>query len=663
MKKYFITIILLVTVKMACAQKPTAENIQMPKIFSHHMVLQQQQPIHIFGFAKPKGIVSVSLDDHVATTRVDNSGKWLLKLPPMSAGGAYTLTVKGKNQELVFTDVLIGEVWFCSGQSNMEWSVARAKDANKEIADANYPEIRLFDVPNKTAVVPQTDLDYGRWEICSPASIADFSAVAYFFGRQLHKDLNVPVGLINASWGGTEVEAWTSLQGIKQIDAFEDEYRPLLGLEKDEFEKNQKALYDKWFAAIKMADEGYQNGAFIWAENNFDAQNWKTAFVPSPVEEIFNQEYDGITWFRRKINLTEEDLNTDSLNLFLGSIDDGDITFVNGTPVAETKNNYRKFRTYPVKSQLFKEGVNVIAVRIIDYQGGGGFTSIPDRIMLQTASREISLSGEWQAKVGSLALPSRPEGMISIGRPNSMVTSLYNGMVAPIIPYTIQGVIWYQGEANAGSFDRSRQYADLFPLMIKDWRENWGIGNYPFLFVQLANFLAPDTIPRDDPWPYLRESQLKTLKVPNTAMASAIDIGEENDIHPKNKQAVGIRLAKGALKLAYDKNLVYMGPLYQSMELNEDTAVLTFSHTGKGLKVENKYGYLMGFAVAGNDQVFHYAQAKITGNNKVKVWSDKVSSIAAVRYGWANNPELANLYNSADLPATPFRTDSWEPQQ
>ncbi len=663
MKKTFLLIGLAFTLVHIKAQKPSGENIQLPKIFSNHMVLQQQEPIRIFGTADPKGTVVVRLNDHKTSTKVDKTGKWLLELPAMEAGGPFELRVKGKSQEILFRDVLIGEVWFCSGQSNMQWDVSRAKNADKEIANANYPEIRLFTVPKETAVLPADDLSSGKWEICSPATVADFSAVAYYFGRKLHKDLNVPVGLINSSWGGTEVEAWTSIESIKEVDAFADEIKPLFTLTPSNFKEQQKKFNEEWISQTRKADTGYKNGEFVWAAKELNTNDWEIASVSTPVESIFKQEYDGITWFRFNIQLTVADLKADSLYLSLGSVDDEDITFVNGVAVGETINDYRKFRIYPIHSKAFTSGENLIAVRIKDYHGGAGFGSDPDKIILQTVEREISLSGEWKAKIGAISLPPKPEGMLTANRPNELATSLYNGMVAPVIPYTIQGAIWYQGEANAGEFSRARQYATLFPLLIKDWRQNWELGDFPFLFVQLANFLAPDTVPKDDPWPFLRESQLNTLQVPNTAMASAIDIGEEKSIHPLNKQDVGARLALGALKLAYNEDIDYMGPMYESIEIEEDTALVAFSHSGTGLEAHNKYGYLMGFAVAGQDSVFHYAQARIVSENEVKVWSNKVEEIVALRYGWANNPEMANLYNSAGLPATPFRTDQWPPKK
>jgi sialate O-acetylesterase len=485
-------------------------NVKLPAIISDNMVLQRGKKVPIWGWAEPGEKVSVkgSWEWFETSTKAKDNGKWMVKIQPPKAGGSYEIMIKGNNT-ITLKNILVGEVWICSGQSNMQMSVRSSANAEQEISAADYPKIRLFTVKRNVADKPQSDCE-GNWTMCSPETVPGFSAVAYFFGRELHQQLDVPVGLIHTSWGGTPAEAWTR-RGVLES---EPDCIPIL------------QRFDEAMARYPEAKKKYDESLIEW-----------------------------------------------------------------------------------------KKAVE-------------------------------------KAKAEGKKPPRRPNPPFGPGNPHSPA-GLYNAMIAPLIPYGIRGAIWYQGESNAG---RAYQYRKLFPAMITNWREDWGQGKFPFLFVQLANFMAVDPEPVDSAWAELREAQLMTLALPNTGMAVIIDIGEAKDIHPKNKQDVGKRLALWALAKTYGKDLVYSGPIYKSMRTEGNKIILDFEHVGDGLVVGGGES-LKGFAVAGADRKFVWADAKIEGNTVV-VSSDEISEPVAVRYAWANNP-VCNLYNKEGLPASPFRTDDW----
>ncbi len=498
------TIVLLLIATIASA------DIKLPSIIGSDMVLQQGKPSTIWGWADPdeKIEVSVSWKEMKWAVPADAAGKFSFQMMPPKVGGPYEMTLTGKNV-VELKNILVGEVWVCSGQSNMQWSVRASNNAEQEIAAADYPKIRLFSVKRTVAAEPQTDCE-GKWAACSPETVPDFTAVGYFFGRDLHKELNIPIGLIHTSWGGTPAESWTTAEYMKSDPDFE----PILKRHNDAV-----AAYPE---AMKQYEE--------------KVEQWK-----KDVEKA----------------------------------------------KAEGKN-----------------------------------------------------------------APGRPRAPYGPGNSHNP-SGLYNAMIHPLIPFSIQGAIWYQGESNAG---RAYQYRKLFPAMIKSWRKSWGQGDFPFLFVQLANFMAVKDEPVDSAWAELREAQTMTLGLKNTGMAVIIDIGEANNIHPKNKQDVGKRLALWTLAKTYGRNIVYSGPLYKSCKVDGNKMVLSFDHVGGGLVAKDGEA-LKGFAIAGSDKKFVWADAKIEGNTVV-VSSEQVAEPVAVRYAWADNP-ICNLYNKEMLPASPFRTDEW----
>ncbi len=503
--RYTCTFLIAVFI-LAGAILPADAAVRLPSVFGDHMVIQQGKPVPVWGWADPGEPVTVSFHGVQKDTRAAADGRWEVELPPVAAGGPFDMIINGKHSPITLSDVLVGEVWVCSGQSNMQWTVERSNNAEQEIASAFHPRIRLFSVERTVADTPQDDCN-GSWEVCCPGTIPGFSAVGYFFGRELHASLDVPVGLIQTAWGGTPAESWTTLPTLECFAPIINKWTKLLA----EY-PHAKAVHDEKMKA--------------WEKEAAAAE---------------------------------------------------------------------------------KEGK---------------------------------------------PKPRRPWGPMGFDHPHRPA-SLYNAMIAPLVPYAIQGAIWYQGESNAG---RAYQYRELFPAMIEDWRAAWNQGDFPFLFVQLANFLERKPEPGESAWAELREAQLMTLDLRNTGMAVIIDIGEAKDIHPRNKQDVGKRLALIALNRTYGRHVAFSGPLYHAMRIRDGKIILLFKHANGGLVAKNGER-LRGFAIAGLDREFVWADAVIQGD-KVVVWSDKVPEPVAVRYAWADNPEC-NLYNGAGLPASPFRTDTW----
>lgn len=623
--------------------------LRTPSIFSDNMIMQRGTELKVWGWAAPRERVRITLGEQKQSARTDKQGNWQVVFDPIETGTIYTLEIEGKDKKLKFTNILAGEVWLASGQSNMEWNVARSMNAEEEIQLANFPEIRLFDVPRHMSGTPEKDIQPSEWMICTSENIESFSAVAYFFGRHIHLKTDVPVGLINSSWGGTMAETWISRDKMLQMEDFMQIMKndaEKFDLEKMQQEAEKKA--EEWLRTVEQNDLGKKNN---WQSGNIDISTWKTMELPVLWEQRGLPDMDGIVWFKKSFELTASEAEKDIV-LHLGPVDDSDYTYVNGQLAGSTIDKYNENRKYNVPSRFLKEGTNIITVRVIDTGGGGGIYGTANQLYVLTSLQRIALSGDWKYAVG-IEIESTPA--IPRGGPNMFPTLLFNGMINGFTDFAIKGVIWYQGEANTS---RAYQYREVFKALIQDWRTQFNNPDMPFLFVQLANFMKPDDKPVDSQWAELREAQKMALELPNTGMAVAIDIGEADDIHPRNKQDVGLRLALNALKIAYGKDLVYSGPVFRSMETHGNKIILHFDHTGSGLMVKDKYGYLKGFAIAGEDKVFHWARAELEGN-KVVVYNKNVENPVAVRYAWGNNPDDANLYNKEGLPASPFRTDDF----
>ncbi|HEY3412325.1 MAG TPA: sialate O-acetylesterase [Armatimonadota bacterium] len=626
-------------------------------MFGSHMVLQRGIKAPIWGWTTPGARVSVIIRStspgsdlfrgKSASTVAGADGKWLLNIGPLKAGGPYELTVYGPHS-VILDDVLVGDVWVGSGQSNMQMSVSSSASADLEIAAAKYPRIRLFTVPDVTALTPQETAG-GEWTICSPETVGGFSAAAYFFGRDIQNETKVPIGLISTCWGGTLAEAWTSREALAKIPDFVPALKQLQS-SIDNLKPGSPTYEDRLADWWKQTDPGSSTSPG-WERPDLKTGGWKTMDIPSAWEDAGLPNLDGVVWFRREFTLSAEAASHDA-TLHLGPIDDRDVTFVNGVNVGET-SVWDAPRIYKVPSSALKAGVNVIAIRVLDTGGAGGITGKPAQVYLEPGSGpEMPLAGPWSYKVSVDLAKSAPLPVRLDSNPN-VVTVLYNAMIAPVIPFGIKGAIWYQGEANAG---QAYQYRTLLPAMINDWRSRWGVGEFPFYIVQLANFMEVQPVPKDDAWAELREAQSMTAKaLPHSGIAVAIDIGNGADIHPKNKQEVGRRLALNALAKDYGQKVEFSGPDYKSLKVEGAKIRLTFTHVAGGL--EAKGDKLTGFAIAGADRKFVWADAAIDGDSVV-VSAPGVTEPVAVRYAWASNP-VCNLYNKASLPASPFRTDDW----
>ena len=621
--------------------------VKLSPIFNNNMVLQQGMEIPVWGWASPGEKITVTIDKAVVSARTNKEGKWALKLPAMNYGGPFKMTVKGKNLQ-TFENIMIGEVWICSGQSNMEFYLVNSKNGDAEVAASDYPQIRLFTVKKRISQTPQDQLEDAEWLPCSPTTSPHFSAVGYFFARALYEKLKVPIGLINSSWGGTIAETWTSNEMISKNPDFADHMAQLKKIDLDDYVRTVEKEVQSRIGAFSTTDLGMKGDLPVWAAPDFDDTTWKTMKLPGLIEHNGLLGVDGIIWFRKEVDILPAEAGK-TATLSLAKINDSDNTYLNGTLIGSNKLIAEKSRIYTIPAGLLKAGKNIITVQVEDIGNVGGIYGNPAALKLQCDDRTIPLSGNWKYKVGLVKFSA-------VLSPNSYPTLLYNGMIHPLVPYGIRGAIWYQGEGNA---DRAKQYQRIFPDLIKDWRNHWDQGDFPFLFVQLASFMKTDSLPQESSWAELREAQSMTLALPNTGMAVTIDVGDELDIHPTDKQTVGKRLALSALKVAYNQDVIFSGPVYKSMSVNGNKVTLTFEEAGDGLKIKDKYGYLKGFAVAGEDHKFYWASGKLTGKTTLDVSCPEVHHPVAVRYGWGNNPDDANLYNSADLPASPFRTDQW----
>ena len=622
--------------------------VRLPGIFGDHMVLQRNQPVPVWGWSSPNEKVTVHFNGQEKETSADHLGNWHIMLDPQAAGGPFDFTVKGHNR-IVFHDVLIGEVWICSGQSNMEFELNAVLNADAEIHAAVYPQIRHIKIPHEVSNKPKEDILPAQWESCSPQTAGNFTAVGYFFAKEIARRLRVPVGLINSSWGGTMSEAWTSRGAFEKSAEFKSMIDQVPVKEFDATVKERRSRLEQ---QILNLDKNITDSLpeEQWKNPDYNSQAWPKISVSVIWESqsLGLADLDGTVWYRKEVTLGA-DVREKPITLSLGMIDDNDITYVNGIRVGSTRS-YNTTRTYLVPPGIFKPGKNVIAVRVEDTGGGGGFYGDSSVIELKTETGIIHIGNPW-----SFRIAKKLDNGIGVG-PNDFPCLLYNAMIHPLIPYGIRGVLWYQGEANA---DRAYQYRTAFPLLITDWRQQWGEGNFPFYFVQLASFnSANGNSTTGSTWAELREAQLKTLSLPATGMAVTIDIGESNDIHPKNKQDVGRRLAAIALNNIYGQHMEYSGPAYQSMEIQGNKIVLDFTHKGTGLMVKDKYGYVRGIEIAGPDRHFYYAKAFVQ-DNKVTVWAEEVSNPQAVHYGWADDAGDANLFNLEGFPAIPFRTDQW----
>ncbi|MFN3850121.1 MAG: sialate O-acetylesterase [Spirosomataceae bacterium] len=618
--------------------------IRLPKLISDGVVLQRDKPVKIWGWASPKEKINLNIGNKNYTSTTNSEGKWEIMLPAQPAGGPYEFKLKGKN-EVIVKDVLFGDVWLCSGQSNMTIPMERVKEKYPdEIANANYPAIRHFFVATLTNLQkPQEDFPSGSWKEATPSNVIQFSAIAYFFAKEIYEKYKVPIGLINSSVGGTPIEAWISEDGFKD---FKDIAKTI--------QKNKDTTYVNSFfnrTSNQIAPKKVEDLGLIekWYEPNYQPKGWRNMNIPGFWEDQGLKDLNGVVWFRREIEIPASLVGT-AVKFFMGRIVDADQVYVNGKQIGNITYQYPP-RRYTVPADLLKEGKNTVVIRVTNTAGKGGF--VPDKPYFMTANgKEIDLKGTWQYKVGEVYYPNNQSsggGFVKQNQPNA----LYNAMIAPVKNQAIKGILWYQGESNTG---KPEEYYDYLPALINDWRNQWNDNNLPFLTVQLANFQDINLIPTESQWAVLRDAQLSATKLNNAATIVTIDLGEWNDIHPLNKRDIGIRLSLAAKKLAYGENIVYSGPTLKSTNIENNKIILDFENVGSG--ITSKDGEkLRWFAIADYDKKFVWANAEIEGKDRIVVWNDKIKTPKYVRYAWADNPEDVNFYNKEGLPASPFKTD------
>ena len=637
-------------------------DIRLPRLVGDNMVLQRGSPLKLWGWADPGERVQVRFRNQEVGTRADQSGAWSVTLAPLRAGGPDQMRLTGKHA-LTLNNILVGDVWLASGQSNMQFPLLAqggfggVANAEHEDSGANFPRMRLFLVNQETAFAPKSDVSSQGWQAVSPATVASFSAVAYLFGRELHQRYRVPIGLIESNWGGSPAECWMSAAGLRRFPEFAEsiEHQSKIDAQTIDEYGTYIAARDEWYRLHGREDRGSVDGHAPWASSQFADADWPTITEPQPWPRKAIKEFDGTMWFRKSIDVPAN-LAGSALRLHLPHLRHADTIYFNGTEVGATAGETTE-RNYPVPGQLLHAGHNVITIRITgEYASGDGYVGMLGDafdMYAQIGTLTLPLAGTWSYQPGPdlTALPDPPAIAPLMTRFPQAPTILFDAMIAPLTPYRIKGVIWYQGEANA---DRAAQYRTLFPALVQDWRSQWRY-EFPFLFVQLAGFGPDQTEPANYPWAELREAQTAALALHRTGMAVAIDVGDAADIHPKDKQDVAHRLALAAERVAYAERVIASGPSYQSMKIEGARIRLKFANVGSGLKLQDSLGVARGFAIAGNDAHFVWANAQLDGGD-VLVSSAAVAAPTAVRYDWGNTPD-GNLYNREGLPAVPFRTD------
>ncbi|GAA3735106.1 sialate O-acetylesterase [Flavobacterium ginsengisoli] len=616
--------------------------IKLPRLISDGMILQRDTKVNIWGWASPNEKVELEFNRKTYKATTAQDGKWTIQIPSQKAGGPYEMTLKASNT-IVLKNILFGDVWLCSGQSNMELPMDRLKDKYKEeIAKSANTNIRQFLVPDEYYFEKErNDFSSGSWIEANPINVLQFTGVGYFFASEIYEKYKIPIGLINSALGGSPAESWISEEGIKKFPEYYQEYLKFKdGKLEKQIDENDRKVSSEWYKLLNNTDIGVKNK---WA-NSAETSDWNEMQIPGYWADGELGKTNGSVWFKKEFIL--EKANENQAKLILGRIVDADSVFVNGRFVGTTSYQYPP-RIYSFNAAILKEGKNEITVRIINNSGKGGFvTDKPYKLIV--GDKTIDLKGTWKYKLGSKMEPLPGQTFVR-WKP----VGLYNAMIAPLKNYPIKGVLWYQGEANT---KKSLEYGALMETLIENWRTQLKQEKLPFLLVQLPNFMESKTEPTESSWATLRQQQLNTLKVPNTGLAITIDLGEWNDIHPLDKYDVGKRLSLQARKLVYgEKNLTASGPIFQSMKQNGNKLILSFSDIGTGFMIK-KGNDLKEFAISGTDGKFVWAKAIFEGD-KIVVWNDSVANPVKVRYAWADNPSEANLYNKEDLPASPFEAE------
>jgi len=629
---------------IAPARVALSHQVSLPKVFGDNMVLQRNIPIPVWGQASPGATVIGKLADRVVAATADQQGKWMLHFPKLSAGGPYTLSVTEKERpesRVEFRNILVGDVWLASGQSNMEFQVQQAKNAASELDNAAYPDIRLLNVDHAIKLTPQTDISAAGWKLADSASVKQFSAVAFFFARKIHAEHHVPIGIIQTTWGGTPIQAWTSKEKLLSSPITRSAALANDTLDEHQFLQDSLNIGAFWDGIYRPKDNSDKRVPMP----EYDDAHWAKVDMPRLIKDFGIGPYQGIMWLRKKVVLPA-DFSGKSLSVDLGHPEMTYSLYFNGVEICKNVWNAAPRHTYTIPAAILRKGENTVSIRMAMLWGGGGLNAPAEDLYVTDGADKISLAGEWRYNKDIEQLPT-------IHNYQYYPDVLFNAMINPLVPYGITGFLWYQGEANDAE---AYNYRKMFPSLIADWRERWRQGDLPFLFVQLANFKSRKPLPAESEWAELREAQAMALSQRQTAMACAIDIGEGDNIHPTDKQDVGLRLALGAEKLVYRQSVIASGPTYKHYTIQGNRIRIHFVNTGSGLT--GKEGKpVTGFAIAGSDRQFHWAEATVHGDDMI-IHSGQVAAPKAVRYAWADNPEC-NLVNSAGLPAVPFRTDDW----
>lgn len=615
-------------------------------LFNDHMVLQRGKKTAIWGKAIPKATVELSFNKELIQTSADEKGEWEITLPFLKAGGPHKLTVRSEGQSVSLSNVMVGDVYLASGQSNMEWRIDNGISTPEEVSD--QPLLRYAKMHRSASGQPQ-DTATLNWFEAVEGKVEKCSAVAYFFAKAVIEEQNIPVGIIENAVGGSPVEAWISPEMLQNTPAFRARIRDIqagqvnLGPRGKTTEVLRKASEEK--TNLFQAEASKTELPDIEG-----LHQWKPIRFPSSLEKAGLYNFDGSIWLKKEFYWPYD--TRGKATLVLGRVDDDDHTYLNGTYVGSTYGENVE-SIYELPDSVLRNGNNILLVKLHDRHYIGGLLGPSDRMFLSLKQEHknvrFPITGEWTYLI---AEEERIDPLF-YHYPFFEPTVLYNSSIHPLLDLNITGVIWYQGESNSG---RGVQYRSLFERMILDWRIRFRQGNFPFLFVQLANFQKKSDGTKADYWAELREAQAMALDLPNTAMVTAIDLGEANDIHPRNKQGVGERLALAALHKIYGKKVVYNGPLYKSHRIVKDSVFIQFQSQDNGLLLKDQP--ITGFVVAGADQAFYPAMAKMAGDHQVVVWSEQVKKPEAVRYAWAQNPYLS-VFNEFGMPALPFRTDDW----
>lgn len=623
--------------------------VRLPKLISNGLILQRDAKVKIWGWAAANEKITIDFLNKKHKVNANAQGEWELQLSKLKAGGPYVMKIAASNI-IEINDILIGDVWLCSGQSNMAMTVGQVRDLyEKEIANSENKFIRNFEMPREYEFnTPKTDVSGGAWVSANPTNVVKFSAAAYFFVKDLYDKYKIPMGMINASYGGTPIHAWISEENLK---AFPESYKEIADLKNPEFVKNIEnkdlELEKNWNSNLLLNDEGIATKG-NWQSNATATSDWQEMKIPAMWNGTPLEKINGVVWFKKEIEVTKKLADNES-TLQLGTIMGADSTYVNGKYVGFSKDQWST-RKYQIPANTFVEGKNTITIRVVKKRGYGGVVH-GFKYELIGKEETVSLASDWKYKIG-FKTDALPNAVVLRWKP----TAMYNSMIQPAKKVTFKGAIWYQGEGNTG---KPKEYVNLLTTLINNWRSLLNQPKMPFMFAQLPNYQATKPEPAESNWALLRESQLKTLAVPFTGMATTIDVGQSNDIHPHRKKEVGSRLALVAQNLVYgDSKVICYGPKYESMKVEKGKIELSFNTSGSKMQFKGNV-QITNFAIAGEDQKFAWAQAKIE-NGKIIVWSDNVPNPIAVRYAWADNPENGQLlFNAEGLPASPFRTDSW----